>query len=37
MSATSWPTATAVTIVDDSGVTRWDSDEDHRRNRAYKP
>lgn len=37
MSATSWPTATAVAVLDETGVERWTSDEEHRRNRAYQP
>jgi len=37
MSSTSWPTATAVVVLDADGVDRWTSDEQHRRNRGYAP
>jgi len=37
MSATSWPTATAVAVLDESGAERWTSDRDHRQERSYRP
>lgn len=37
MSTTSWPTATAVAVLDENGVSKWESSEGHRRKRGYAP